>query len=71
MIIICKLFGHKWQYDFPSMPCNRRCYRCKTKEHLDVNKSYETIYSPQIWNQVEWDNREKYIHNKKKNNGIK
>lgn len=32
MKFLCKLFGHKWRYNFPSMPNKRICKRCYEKE---------------------------------------
>ena len=32
--------GHKWKYNFPTLPNKRICSRCKEKETLDL-KSLE------------------------------
>jgi len=35
---LCKLYGHKWIYNFPigSLPKAARCKRCKKKVEFDV-----------------------------------
>ncbi len=53
--LICRFFGHEWQWDFPSLPSNRRCYRCKTKQHINIHESYKELHSPMVWDDREWD----------------
>ena len=43
---------HYWHYDFPSMPSYRRCYKCKTREHLRPDSIIP--FKPGIWEKVEW-----------------
>ena len=33
--ILCFLDGHKWLYNFPSMPSKAICGRCKSKTKLN------------------------------------
>jgi hypothetical protein len=33
--IICYILGHKWKYNFPSIPNKRVCKRCKKREGLN------------------------------------
>ena len=49
-----KIFGHRhhWIYDYPSMPTYRRCYRCKTREHLRPDSIAPFV--PNVWEKVEW-----------------
>jgi hypothetical protein len=35
--VICRVFGHKWRYNFPSLPNKAICARCKAKEKLDLH----------------------------------
>lgn len=37
--IICKVFGHSFKYNFPSIPNKRICKRCYKKEKW-TNKPY-------------------------------
>lgn len=51
--IICKyLGGHKWRVDFPSLPCYRTCSRCGKKQHVNIQKSYSSLSSPMVWEDV-------------------
>jgi len=34
--IICRIFGHKWKYNFPSQPNKAICCRCKIKAKLNL-----------------------------------
>ena len=34
--LLCKLFGHKWRYNFLTLPNKCICSRCKRKEQLDL-----------------------------------
>lgn len=34
--LICKIFGHKWKYNFPSLPNKAICSRCKIKAELNL-----------------------------------
>jgi len=34
--IICKIFGHKWRYNFPSLPSCCICKRCYRKKQVDL-----------------------------------
>ena len=34
--VMCRIFGHKWKYNFPSLPNKAICTRCKAKEKLDL-----------------------------------
>lgn len=36
-IFLCELFGHKWKYNFPTIPNKRICSRCKEKNLLDLH----------------------------------
>jgi hypothetical protein len=33
---ICDFFGHKWKYNFPSVPNKRICARCYIKEKFNI-----------------------------------
>lgn len=35
---ICYLFGHKWKFNFMSIPDKSICARCKTKAVFDPHK---------------------------------
>lgn len=39
--LICKIFGHKWLYNFVSMPNKAICSRCRNK--AIVNRTPENI----------------------------
>jgi len=34
--MICQLFGHKFRYNFPSLPSRCICQRCNLKMRFDV-----------------------------------
>lgn len=36
--VICRFFGHRWKYNFPSIPNKAMCIRCKCKAVLDLKK---------------------------------
>lgn len=36
MKIFCKIIGHSWRYNFPTMPNKRICVRCKIREKLNL-----------------------------------
>jgi hypothetical protein len=36
-LVICRVFGHKWKYNFPSLPNKAICTRCKSKAKLDLH----------------------------------
>lgn len=35
--VMCRIFGHKWKYNFPSLPNKAICTRCKAKAKLDLH----------------------------------
>lgn len=35
--VMCCIFGHKWKYNFPSLPNKAICTRCKAKAKLDLH----------------------------------
>ena len=35
--LICEWFGHKWRYNFPSLPNRCICKRCKQKNVLNTS----------------------------------
>lgn len=42
--IKCKLFGHKWRYNFKSMPSKAICERCHCKSKLNIyNLEWEEV----------------------------
>ena len=47
--VICRLFGHDFKYNFPSMPNKRICKRCYKKE--------KWINEPYVWDSTFVDNR--------------
>jgi hypothetical protein len=50
--VICRFFGHKWKYNFPSIPNKAMCTRCKCKAVLDLKK-------------LEWNNVDAFIGEKR------
>jgi len=34
--VMCRIFGHKWKYNFPSLPNKAICTRCKAKAKLNL-----------------------------------
>lgn len=36
--IICKIFGHKWVYNFNTLPNKCICTRCHQKQELGLEK---------------------------------
>ncbi len=49
--IICNLFGHKWLYNFSTMPHKSICIRCKEKSELNLTEL--------MWYDVGWFRDEK------------
>jgi len=41
-VFMCRFFGHKWKYNFPSIPNKAMCTRCKCKSVLNL-KTLEWI----------------------------
>ncbi len=41
-VVMCRFFGHKWKYNFPSIPNKAMCTRCKCKSVLNL-KTLEWI----------------------------
>jgi len=37
MNLLCKIFNHKWKYNFPTLPSRRSCVRCKLKQRADYS----------------------------------
>lgn len=35
--VMCLIFGHKWKYNFPSLPNKAICTRCKAKTKLNLH----------------------------------
>lgn len=36
--LMCKYFGHKWMYNFTSLPSKAICRRCKCKSRFDIKE---------------------------------
>jgi len=49
---MCGIFGHKWKYNFPSIPNKAICKRCKAKSQLDLRK-------------LEWERVSTFKHEKR------
>ena len=47
LTIVCKVMGHKFKYNFPSLPNKAICEGCKLKMKLDLNT-------------LEWENVEEF-----------
>ena len=36
--LVCRLFGHRWRYNFPSQPNKAICKRCHRRERMIFNE---------------------------------
>lgn len=54
--LICKLFGHKYKYNFPKIPTKCECKRCGKKWHTvkNPNYNYKNIFKEPIfiWEEI-------------------
>ena len=49
--LICKLFGHKFRYNFATLPNKCICGRCHQKWKADYSK--DNLIWGELWNKVD------------------
>ena len=51
--LLCKLFGHRWQLDYPNLPTARCCTRCRKKQVVNQKETFKAMHLPTVWEEIE------------------